>query len=255
MEVRHWRDCDDPEMMLVWLQNQGYDPTDRKELLLAVACCRTLWDLLPEPQRRAVEVAERLVEGHGAPLTNDEWNELADCVEDHVGFEMFGPVAAESCRAIYASFIDFRIHRVFAGSAAARAWVDLLSSQPQSANERERLVTLANGGPGLLGEAAAQQFAAAFARYQKALCPLVEEVFGHQFHGVALDPAWLLRDGNVLRLAQSISESRDYTAAPILADALEDAGCAEAVLLDHLRDTSIGHVRGCWVLDLILGLR
>jgi hypothetical protein len=39
---------------------------------------------------------------------------------------------------------------------------------------------------------------------------------------------------------------------PILADALEDAGCANPDLLDHCRTPGV-HVRGCWVLDLILG--
>jgi hypothetical protein len=39
---------------------------------------------------------------------------------------------------------------------------------------------------------------------------------------------------------------------PILADALEDAGCDNADILQHCRGAG-EHVRGCWVVDLVLG--
>jgi hypothetical protein len=48
-------------------------------------------------------------------------------------------------------------------------------------------------------------------------------------------------------------ESRDFGAMPILADALQDAGCDSADVLDHCRDAPVTHVRGCWVVDLVLG--
>jgi len=48
-------------------------------------------------------------------------------------------------------------------------------------------------------------------------------------------------------------DSREFSAMPILADALQDAGCAEPAILDHCRDTKQVHVRGCWVVDLVLG--
>ena len=48
-------------------------------------------------------------------------------------------------------------------------------------------------------------------------------------------------------------ESRDFSAMPILADALQDAGCDSDDILSHCRDTSLPHVRGCWVVDLVLG--
>jgi hypothetical protein len=68
-----------------------------------------------------------------------------------------------------------------------------------------------------------------------------------------LDPAWLKwNDGTVLRLAQSIDDQRAFDRLPILADALEEAGCTNTDVLDHCRD-AVKHVRGCWVVDLILG--
>jgi carbon storage regulator len=67
-----------------------------------------------------------------------------------------------------------------------------------------------------------------------------------------LDPAWLAwQDGTVLRLAQTIVEKGDFDALPILGDALEDAGCTDAAILDHCRSGD-RDARGSWVVDLIL---
>jgi hypothetical protein len=53
-------------------------------------------------------------------------------------------------------------------------------------------------------------------------------------------------------LAQAIYEDRAFDRLPVLADALEDAGCTNSDLLGHLRGPG-PHARGCWVLDLLLG--
>jgi hypothetical protein len=80
-------------------------------------------------------------------------------------------------------------------------------------------------------------------------CALVREVFGNPFRPVSLDPAWLTFD--VRALAREIYDAGTFDQVPVLGDALEDAGCTEAALLDHCRQG--GHVRGCWVVDLVLG--
>ncbi|AWM42502.1 hypothetical protein C1280_34220 [Gemmata obscuriglobus] len=66
----------------------------------------------------------------------------------------------------------------------------------------------------------------------------------------AFAPRW--RTGTVTALAAQMYASRDFSAMPILADALQDAGCDSNDILNHCRDT-IPHVRGCWVVDLVLG--
>jgi hypothetical protein len=67
------------------------------------------------------------------------------------------------------------------------------------------------------------------------------------------DPRWLaFNDGLIGQLAQAISDDRAFDRLPILADALEDAGCDNADILDHCRMPG-EHARGCWVVDLILG--
>jgi hypothetical protein len=86
------------------------------------------------------------------------------------------------------------------------------------------------------------------------LPPLLREVFGNPFRPPPqVQPAWLAWEGDLVRkLAQAVYDEGAFERLPILADALEEAGCAEAELLGHLRAAG-PHVRGCWALDLLLG--
>jgi hypothetical protein len=70
---------------------------------------------------------------------------------------------------------------------------------------------------------------------------------------VSAQRSWLAGNGGtVLKIAQAIYEDRTFDRLPILADALEEAGCDNADILDHCRGPG-PHVRGCWVVDLLLG--
>jgi hypothetical protein len=80
---------------------------------------------------------------------------------------------------------------------------------------------------------------------------LVREIFGNPFRPVTHDAAW--RTDTAVALAQQMYDSRDFGAMPILADALQDAGCDNEYILDHSRNAKQVHVRGCWVADLVLG--
>jgi hypothetical protein len=79
---------------------------------------------------------------------------------------------------------------------------------------------------------------------------LRRDIFGNPFRPVAFAPQW--RTNTVLALALQMYDSRDFSAMPILADALQDAGCDSEDALDHCRGGG-PHVRGCWVVDLVLG--
>jgi len=83
------------------------------------------------------------------------------------------------------------------------------------------------------------------------LAHLLRDIFGNPFRPATLDTAW--RTSTVLALAAQMYESRDFGAIPILADALQDAGCDNDDVLNHCRDEKQVHVRGCWVVDLVLG--
>jgi hypothetical protein len=74
-------------------------------------------------------------------------------------------------------------------------------------------------------------------------------IFGNPFRPVTFSAAW--RTDTVLALAQGMYESRDFSAMPILADALQDQGCTDEAILAHCRGAG-PHVRGCHVLDAIL---
>jgi hypothetical protein len=86
---------------------------------------------------------------------------------------------------------------------------------------------------------------------RKAQADLVRDVFGNPFRAapVALDAAW--RTAAVLRLAEA-ADAGAPDAHPVLADALEEAGCTDEAITSHLRSPG-PHVRGCWAVDLILG--
>jgi hypothetical protein len=70
---------------------------------------------------------------------------------------------------------------------------------------------------------------------------------------ITINPAWLTwHDGLLVSMARQMYDSRDFSDMPVLADALEEAGCQDQDILGHCR-SGFEHVRGCWVVDLILG--
>jgi hypothetical protein len=92
-------------------------------------------------------------------------------------------------------------------------------------------------------------------RHQQAI--LVRDIFGNPFRPVSMVAGWLIP--TVQALGQAAYDNRILPAGTlkpdrlaVLADALEDVGCDNAILLTHLREPG-PHVRGCWAVDLILG--
>jgi len=79
---------------------------------------------------------------------------------------------------------------------------------------------------------------------------LLDDIFGNPFQPASIDPTWLTSD--VLALATGIYKDHAFDRMPILADALQEAGCDNDDILNHCRQPS-EHVRGCWVVDLVLG--
>jgi hypothetical protein len=84
---------------------------------------------------------------------------------------------------------------------------------------------------------------------RRAQCDLLRDLF-RLFRVFAVDPVWLTR--GTLGVARGLYLAGAFGDLPILADALEDAGCDNADILGHLRGPG-PHVRGCWALDLVLG--
>jgi hypothetical protein len=82
---------------------------------------------------------------------------------------------------------------------------------------------------------------------------LLRCLFGNPYQPLVASFAHEWRTDTVLGLARTMYESRDFGAMPILADALQDAGCDNEAILSHCRDATLTHVRGCWVVDGVLG--
>ena len=81
-------------------------------------------------------------------------------------------------------------------------------------------------------------------------CDALRCIFGNPFRPASFSPAW--RTDTAVALARGMYEARDFSPMPILADALQDADCDNAEVLSHCRGPG-PHVRGCWVVDRVLG--
>jgi hypothetical protein len=86
---------------------------------------------------------------------------------------------------------------------------------------------------------------------RNAQAALLRCIFGNPFRPAAADPAW--RTSTAVALARGIYDERAFDRLPILADALQDAGCENEDVLNHCRNEAQPHVRGCWAIDLVLG--
>jgi hypothetical protein len=220
MNESEWLACGDPTPMLHFLQERGI--SERKARLLACACCRRIWDLLTDPRSRsAVTVAERFADDEATMI------ELFTAKRDAVS----------------------------ATGIAANAAYWAASAKPSSplVNAFDAAVgALARHAVGDARHDAAALWDAVQGQSQLFQVSLIREVIGNPFRDYPLDPHWLAwEDGTVPRIARGIYEDRAFDRMPILGDALEEAGCSYEDILAHCRSGD-EHLRGCWVLDMIL---
>jgi hypothetical protein len=208
-----WLACDDTERMLTFLCEKT---TDRKRRLFAVACCLRVRNVMTDKAYLAVTAAELFADG----LLSDRAMHAAWAAVGHPKSEV-RRYAATSARAVSCSpGYDGTAHAVASVLNAVVA-----HARPADADRARRI------------ERAAQ-------------AELAREVFGNPFRAAVLDPSWLT--STVLALARGIYDDRAFDRLPILADALEEAGCDDAEVLLHCRGPG-PHVRGCWVIDGLLG--
>jgi hypothetical protein len=220
MTEAEWLHCGDPRPMFAFLRGQA---SERKLRLFACACCRRLWGLfLADECRPAVEVAERFADGRATEEQLRQAHRLAGRAMD-----------AYRWRAHAAPFAATQHPLCREEGGAGPAGYDWLASTLHTASLRP-------GGSEVGGEAQAQ-------------ADLLRCIIGNPFRPVTPRPAWLAWEGGTVpKLAEAIYEECAFDRLPILADALEEAGCTEPDLLAHLRGPG-PHVRGCWALDLLLG--
>jgi len=215
-----WPACEDPRDLLPALLQPG---SPRKQWLFACACCRGVWPMISALGRKAVEVVERYAEGG----TDDE------------------------PRAAFGTFRPKRSIRRGAGGVQAAEAVGYLGMPwlyPGTYPMRPLVEAVARS------TAEAQAKTAPWRDVRRRQCDLLRELLRNpEIDGPTVDPSWLARHGGAARaLAESIYSDRTFGHLPILADALEEAGCDNGDLLNHLRGPG-PHVRGCWAVDLLLG--
>ena len=81
-------------------------------------------------------------------------------------------------------------------------------------------------------------------------CRRLRCLFGNPFRHVVLEGSWLAPP--VVSLVQAIYDERSFHRMPHLAELLAESGCTDEGVLGHCRSLT-EHVRGCWVVDALLG--
>ena len=222
MTEQDWLNCDDPWKMLDFLR---CNPRQRRPRLFCCACIRhaplgdgrKVWDLLTdERSRNAVDVAERYADDLATRDDMEAARRIAHRLADEV--RDVALYAAASPGRTDVAFTRFSI--------------------------RNAVVTVMNrGGP-------TTKYDDAYAAQRK-ICDFLRDIYGMlPIRSVLFDFSWA--SSTVVSLAEGIYQKGAFDRLPILADALEDVGCTNQEILGHCRGPG-EHVRGCWVLDLLLG--
>ena len=223
MTKAEWLVSTDPTPMLDLLRGKA---SDRKLRLFACACCRAIWPFFQgqSRSRAAVIVSERYADGLATRM------ELKSARKKSLGCE----VAATRSDAFKAGVETASA----AGYAVRSLAIDYQGRDPILAGYTMHTPTQDR----LADEQSIEQ------------CKLLRDLFGLiLFQQTTVNPhclAW--NDGTVSKVAHAIYDKSAFDRLPILADALEDAGCDNADILGHCRSEG-PHVRGCWVVDLLLG--
>jgi hypothetical protein len=239
-----WDTCTDADKMLFCLHRKA---SSRKLRLFVCACCRRILDrMLDERSRRGIEVAERYADGLASESdlemarkgTADAWN--AEMGPDWSRY-LAARAAHFACETEAQSFLHARNE-----ARGVVRWSVALDAASQAVEDA--MTRRYYDGQGPLYYAPEREAAVASEVATQAV--FLRDVFGNPSRPVAIDPSWLTP--NVCQLAAGIYEGRAFDQMPGLADALEEAGCHNADILAHCRGPGV-HVRGCWVIDLLLG--
>ena len=269
MTAADWDACRDPVAMLALLRGRptGPEPVngatsdwrldpvvggpDRRFRLFACGCCRRVWGRLPDDRNRhLVAAVEGFVDGraaaaelHAAAVASSAAEWLADGSGRRPEPEYW------AVKALGRGF-----YKMTPGASAL-----LVAAQVAFAAD-----------PGYAADAARAFHGAYYSGMGYFLAPfrwpepvppaaraeldaqadLVRCVFGNPLARPGFDPGW--RTSAAVGLAAAMYEAREFAIAPVLADALQDAGCEDERVLGHLRRPG-PHARGCWVVDLVLG--
>jgi hypothetical protein len=239
MTEQQWLECSDPQNMLAFLRGKA---SDRKVRLFAVGCSRRYLHLTRDPRvGEALTVAEQFADGR----VRDEERSRARKAAQQAA-QVRGVVARPDATKTERRAASLAYY------AAARNAMEAAWNVPSLAVE---VLVWREGGYNTCDWNAIKSAQGA------TQSELLRDIFGNPLRRVTIDHAWLAwNDGLVVRLAQAAYEQRnmpegtlDKSLLAILVDALEEAGCTDTNILGHLRGPG-PHARGCWVVDLLLGM-
>jgi hypothetical protein len=225
MKEEEWLACVDPQRLVRFLSDRRPPASARKLRLFACACC---WRLAPRFKHAA----------NAAALA------VAECLADRQATE---EEVQKARRALQQSWGPPEPYSpALHGTPTLEGWAVAWALLPREENAQRAALN----APLMAARAIGQE---AEVRSQALL---LRDLFGNPFRPITLDPAWLSADVRILaRAAYDTRTPPGNTLDParlaVLADALEEAGCAEAALLDHLRGPG-PHVRGCFAVDWLL---
>jgi hypothetical protein len=243
MNETEWLSAIDPAPMVAFLQNRS----SRKRRLLMGACCRRVERHLPAQNTRAfIEVSDQFADGLVTidQLRTAYWNSSNPenpLSPEYPYRDRWRQVSAAegSVRGLSHNLdLGHLVEAQNVTAAEAGVETDLVTDLHTPDAERERLTAEFHA-----------RYNAAVAPERLAQVDLIRDIFGNPFRPVALSPEW--RTSTAIALAQTMYDSRDFSAMPILADALQDANCTDDAILTHCRGPG-PHVRGCWVVDACL---
>jgi hypothetical protein len=220
----------------------------RRQRLLAVAFCRAAGDLLDHPDLTdALDVIDQYADGRVPGFVVERARQECRTVAQEL-YAAYRRAIDANPRGVHApgqsEVVCSELAWAVSFAATSPLPLEMVGARVLSA------VVQARTGAVEVVPAPTAAFSAATAAQHLAMRGAVWEVVGTPFRPHTFNPEW--RTDTVQSLTTQMYESRDFGAMPILADALQDAGCDDEQVLTHCR-TEAMHVRGCWVVDLVLG--
>jgi hypothetical protein len=246
MTETDWLNAVEPDKMRDFLRLKKL-ASERKLRLFTAAACRRIWPLLAdERSRRAVEVAERFADGLVSTWEVQAAEEDAERAADEVEEVAVGAASLASGPIPGATFL---VDGQTAASIAARA-ASTASEHPFFIAASARSCADAASWNDTHRES--DLLRREVERAAQAV--LLRDIFPNPFRIKPSIPAAALawNDGCVVKLARAIYDEGTFDRLPVLGDALEEAGVTDEAILGHCRDSTDVHVRGCWLLDLLL---
>lgn len=257
MNSTEWNSCRSPEPMLNCIRQRDYR---RKLRLFCIACCRRLGALLiDERSQLALETIENFVDGYATDAQLQEASKGAEQVFLSRRLRMLASLARpeQTEEAIQEAGGLFRL----INAQAARDAHDAVDNDPAilaasvawsaTATDMELEGVGYSVTDSVIGTA--HQAAAAVSHLEdeeSEQAELLREIFGNPFQETSLEQRFVTPP--IVAAARLMYDSRDFSQMPMLANALEALGCRGADIIEHCRSAA-PHVRGCWVIDLILG--